>query len=63
MTVDIQISAKTSQGKTTTRTISDINPEATNEQLATLGTMINAFTTNVYEGTTKITKINVDNEE
>lgn len=45
-----------------TTTISYINPAATNEQLATLGAMINSFTTNVYDHSERVTTANVNTE-
>lgn len=52
----------TKAGKNITTTINDVNPEATNAKLATLGTMFNALTTNTYSGTEKVITINVDTE-
>lgn len=62
MTTDIKITATTPQGGTTSKTITYINPDATNAQLATLGTMINSLTDNQYVKTTKITQVDVDTE-
>lgn len=52
----------TKSGNTVTSTISDINPNATNAQLAQLGTMFNALTTNTYVESQKITTVYVDTE-
>ena len=60
---DLKIKATDSQARSITSTISYVNPNATNAQLATLGTMINSFTTNVYDHSEKITTVNVDTEE
>lgn len=59
---DLKIKATDSQARSLTSTISYVNPSASNSQLATLGTMINAFTTNVYDHSEKITTVNVDGE-
>lgn len=60
---DLKIKATDSQARSLTSTISYVNPAASNSQLATLGTMINAFTTNVYDHSEKVTTVNVDGEE
>lgn len=52
----------TKNGASVTTTISDVNPEATNAQLAQLGTMFNALTTNTYEESNRVTTVNVDTE-
>ena len=52
----------TNSGKSVTATITDVNPNATNQNLATLGTMFTALTTNTYEKTDKITTVNCDTE-
>lgn len=49
-------------GKNITATITDVNPSATNSQLATLGTKFTALTTNTYDKTDKITTVNCDTE-
>lgn len=59
---NIVITSTNSQGKTLQKTLTDINPAATNSQLATFGNMLNQLTTNVYGHTTKITKTNCDTE-
>ena len=52
----------TKDGKTLQKTLTDVNPAATNAQLATFGTMLNALTTNTYGKTDRITKVNCDTE-
>lgn len=52
----------TKNGSTVTATINDVNPEATNTQLATLGTKFNALTSNTYQETNRITTVNCDTE-
>ncbi len=52
----------TKSGKTIQKSLTDMNPEATNAQLATFGTMLNALTTNTYQKTDRITKVNCDTE-
>lgn len=61
MKVDIKIQT-TKDGSTSTKTITDVNPAATNTQLATLGTMLTALTTNTYVKTDKVTTVNCDTE-
>ena len=43
-------------GKKISTNISDINPEATNQNIKTFAQMLNSLTTNTYVETTKITK-------
>ena len=49
-------------GKTLQKTLTNVNPEATSEHLATLGQMLNSLTTNTYVQTDRIDKINCDTE-
>ena len=44
------------------KTIENINPAATNAQLATFATKLNALTTNTYQKTDRVTTVNVDTE-
>ena len=60
---DIKLYSTEPSGKATTATISDVNPEATNAQLKTLGQMLNAFTRNRYDKTNRINTIQCDTEE
>lgn len=60
---DIKLYSTEPSGKATTATISDVNPDATNEQLKTLGQMLNAFTRNRYDKTNRINTIQCDTEE
>lgn len=59
---DIKLYAKDPQGKSTTASITYVNPEATNTQLKTLGQMLNNFTDNVYDATYRINTIHCDSE-
>lgn len=59
---DLKIKATDSQARSLTSTISYVNPAASNSQLSTLASMINAFTTNVYDHSEKVTTVNVDGE-
>ena len=59
---NIVITSTSPQGKVLQKTLTDINPDATNAQLATFGTMLNALTDNTYGKTTKITKVHCDAE-
>lgn len=58
----IIIDATDTNGNPINKTIKNINPAATNAQLATFGTMLNALTDNQYGKTTKITTTDVDLE-
>jgi len=60
-TTALKITA-TSNGSKVTTTINDVNPNATNAQLAQLGNKFNAFTTNFYAYSEKITTVNVDTQ-
>jgi len=60
---DIKLYSTEPSGKATTATISDVNPEATNAQLKTLGQMLNSFTRNRYDKTNRINTIQCDTEE
>lgn len=59
---DLKIKATSPQGKSITTSVTYVNPEATNDQLATLGTMVNALTDNSYDSSTKVTTVEVDVE-
>ena len=59
---NIVITSTSPQGKVLQKTLTDINPDATNAQLATFGTMLNALTDNQYGKTVKITKVHCDVE-
>lgn len=54
--VSATIKATDTTNKNVTTNISDINPEATNQEIKGFAQMLNALTTNVYVETTKITK-------
>ena len=58
---DLKISSENGGTKQTT-TISYVNPEATNEQLASLASALNNFTDNVYIEANRVTTVNVDTE-
>lgn len=49
-------------GASVTTTINDVNPAATNAQLAQLGRKFNNLTDNTYEKSEKVTTVNVDTE-
>ena len=44
------------------KTLTDINPYASNEQLATFGQMLNSLSNSTYGKTEKVTKVNCDAE-
>ena len=54
--VSITITATDTNSSKISTNISDINPEATNQELKTFAQMLNGLTTNSYVETTKITK-------
>lgn len=54
--VSATITATDTTGKKLSTNISDINPEATNQNIKTFAQMLNSLTTNNYVETTKITK-------
>ena len=56
------LKATDQNGKTVNKTITDVNPDCSNEVLKTLGQKINALTTNFYGNTTRIDKIDCDLE-
>lgn len=53
----------TSGGDKKQKSITDINPNATNEQLRVLAQGINRLTTNIYTGGTKVLKQNIAEED
>lgn len=63
MKTSLIITSTDSTGKTKQKTISDINPDATNEQIVALtSAMINTLTNSTYNGTSRIDKIDCDTE-
>lgn len=54
--VSITITATDTNSSKISTNVSDINPEATNQELKTFAQMLNGLTTNSYVETTKITK-------
>ena len=61
-TVSIEINVTTLEDKAGKITVSNINPEATNANLKSLGQRLAALTTSTYDSTVKITKVAVDTE-
>ena len=57
--VSIEIDTTTTSGKKNTTNVSYVNPNATNEKLRQFAQMLVALTTDIYVGTTKITKESV----
>lgn len=55
-------STDSTTGKKLQKTLTDINPEATNEQLKNLAQAFNAATTNTYVESSRVDKTNVDTE-
>lgn len=62
MDTSIIITSTDAYGKKRKRSITDINPNATNTQLHDFAQQINLLTSNRYETTTRVDKINVDSE-
>ena len=63
MKTSLIVTATDSLGKTKQKTISDINPNATNEQIVALtSAMINTLTNSTYNGTSRVDKIDCDTE-
>ena len=62
MAKETLIITSTNAGKTLQKTVTDINPAATNAQLATFGGMLNSLTTNTYGKTDRVRKVNCDTE-
>lgn len=59
---DLKLNATGTDGKATTATITYVNPEASNSQLATLGRMLNNLTDNTYGTTLRINTIDCETE-
>ena len=57
--ISLEISTTTTSGKKNTTNVSYINPQATNDKLRQFAQMLIALTTDIYVGTTKITKESV----
>lgn len=60
----LKLYAQTTDGgtKTTTTTISNVNPQATSATMKSFGQKLNAFTTNTYQKTDLVETTNVDTE-
>ncbi len=58
----IIVSATDSGGNSVQRTFDNVNPDATNAQLAAFGSKIAAFSENTYAKTDRITRVNCDSE-
>lgn len=52
----------TKSGKAVSKTINNVNPDASNMTLAEFGTKLNDLTSNTYERTDRVTTINCDSE-
>ena len=57
--ISLVIQSTDGSDKKQTNTITNINPEATNEQIQTFAQKIIALTTDSYQGVTKVTKESV----
>lgn len=57
--ISLEIETKTNSDKKNTINISYVNPTAENDKLKQFAQMLVAFTTDTYEGLTKITKESV----
>ena len=56
-------STEAATGKKNQTTLTDIKPTATSEQITAFTKGLNSLTTNIYEETNRIEKLNVDTEE
>lgn len=61
MATNISIKGKTQKGDSITTTVNYVNPEATNEQLQSLASALNALTTNTIADVTRIDKTSLTN--
>ena len=59
----IIINSTDALGKSSQKTFTDVNPNASNDQLATFGQMLAAVSSNTYNGTTRIDKTDCDTEQ
>lgn len=59
---DIKLISTDTNAKTSTTSITYVNPDASNEQLSTFGQMLNNFTTNNYVRTDRVTTVDCDAE-
>lgn len=62
-TVSLQIKTKTPENKSSTTSITYVNPETDGQKLKEFTRKLNALTNNSYESTNRIEKINLENEE
>lgn len=60
MATSITLSQQVSSDTKKTRSITNINPDATNQQLASLATALNGLTTNTLKGINRIDKTEID---
>lgn len=60
MATSITLSQQVSSDTKKTRSITNINPEATNQQLISLATALNALTTNTLNGINRVDKTEID---
>lgn len=56
------LTARDESGKDLQKSLTDINPDATNAQLMTFAQKLNSMTKNTYISTTRVDKINCDTE-
>lgn len=59
---DVKLYSTDTYGKVTTTTVSDVNPDAPNNQLVQMGRLFNNLTQNTYGKTDRINTINCDTE-
>lgn len=59
----ININATNQNGKSVRKSVPNVNPAATSEQLVAFGQMVSAVSNNTYGGTTRIDKTDCDTEQ
>lgn len=62
-TAVVLITTEINSGKKLQKTLTDINPEATNAQLVAFTRSLNGLTTNTYVETNRIDRVRCDDEE
>ena len=62
-TTAIIVNATDALGKSAQKSVTNVNPAATNSQLVSLGQAINAISNNTYGGTVRIDKTDCDTEQ
>lgn len=61
--VSVAINSTTATGQKNQKTLTDISPSATSEQITNLTRSLNGLTTNTYNETNRYERINADTEQ